>query len=226
LFFSDTLRNLPQPVLAAVVLIAVASLFKLSELRRLWKYHRGEFVVAIIALAGVLCAGLLKGVLIGVVISLVILIRRVSSPHVAFLGRIPGTQRYSDLSRHDTNEPIPDILAFRVEAGIVYFNVEHISDTVLARVDALSPKPRVVIWDLSTSANIDMAGAHAFISLFKELEKRGIVLRIVEARSKARDMLRIEGVEEKVGRIDRFTTLAQAIDGLSVEPAMPRTTLV
>ncbi len=213
-FFSDTLRNLPQPVLAAIILMAVASLFKFAELRRLWISHRGEFFVAIMALLGVLWAGLLKGVLIGAVISIVMLIRRVSSPHVAFLGRIPGTRRYSDLSRHDTNEPIPDVLAFRVEAGIVYFNVEHISETVMERVRSMHPPPSAVICDLSTSPNIDIAGARFFLSLHSELEKRGIALRLVEARSKVRDMLRLEGVEVKVGSIDRFTTLAEAIDDL------------
>jgi MFS superfamily sulfate permease-like transporter len=212
IFFSDTLRNLPQPVLAAIVLLAVASLFKLSELRRLWRHHRGEFFVALMALAGVLWAGLLKGVLIGAVISLVLLIRRVSTPHVAFLGRIPGVRRYSDLSRHETNEPIPEVLAFRVEAGIVYFNVEHILETVLARVDAMEPPPKVAICDLSTSPNVDMAGAHFFLGLHAELKKRGIAFRLVEVRSRVRDILRLEGVEEKVGRIDRFTTLADAID--------------
>src|SRR6476620_11199732 len=184
LFFTDLLRNLPQPVLAAVVLMAVASLVKVEELQRLWRVHRGEFFVAITAFLGVLWGGLLKGVLIGAVISMVLLIRRVSSPHVAFLGRIPGTNRYSDQSRHDTNEAMADILAFRVEAGIVYFNVEHISETVLRRVDELEPKPRIVICDLSTSANVDMTGAHLFLGLHKELQKRGIVFRLVEARSK------------------------------------------
>jgi len=214
IFFSDTLRNLPQPVLAAIILMAVASLFKLPELRRLWVDHRGEFFVAIMALLGVLWAGLLRGVLIGAVISIVMLIRRVSSPHVAFLGRIPGTRRYSDLSRHDTNEPIPGVLAFRVEAGIVYFNVDHISETVMNRVHSMHPQPNAVICDLSTSPNVDMAGARFFLSLHAELEKRGIALRLVEARSKVRDMLRLEGVETKVRRIDRFTTLAEAIDDL------------
>ena len=212
--FSDTLRNLPQPVLAAIILMAVASLFRFAELRRLWVDHRGEFLVAIMALLGVLWAGLLRGVLIGAIISIVMLIRRVSSPHVAFLGRIPGTRRYSDLSRHDTNEPIPDVLAFRVEAGIVYFNVDHISETVMDRVRSMNPQPSAVICDLSTSPNVDMAGARFFLSLHAELEKRGIALRLVEARSKVRDMLRLEGVETKVRRIDRFTTLAEAIDDL------------
>ena len=83
-FFSETLRNLPQPVLAAIVLLAVTGLFKVAELRRLWKFHRAEFFIALAALLGVLWAGLLRGVLIGAVISLVLLIRRVSAPHVAF----------------------------------------------------------------------------------------------------------------------------------------------
>jgi high affinity sulfate transporter 1 len=211
-FFSDTLRNLPQPVLAAIVLLAVTGLFKVSELRRLWEVHRGEFLVAIMALLGVLWAGLLRGVLIGAAISMVLLIRRVSSPHVAFLGRIPGTRRYSDLSRHPDNEPITDVLAVRVEAGIVYFNTDHVMDTVLARVHAMTTRPRLVIFDLSTSPNMDVAGARMFRALQTELGKRGILLRLVEARSSVRDMLRLEGVEEMVGRIDRFTTLAEAVE--------------
>ena len=212
LFFTDLLRNLPQPVLAAVVLMAVASLVKLKELGRLWKVHRGEFIVAMTAFLGVLWEGLLKGVLIGAVISLVLLIRRASTPHVAFLGRIPGAQRYSDLERHTDNEPTSGVLAFRVEAGIVYFNADHIFDTVLKRVEATHEPVRVVFCDLSTSPHVDMAGARMFLSLQAELAKRNIPLRLVEARSTVRDMLRVEGVEDKVGRIDRFTTLAHAID--------------
>ena len=212
LFFTDLLRNLPQPVLAAIVLMAVASLVKVKELRRLWDLHRGEFLVAIAALLGVLWAGLLKGVPIGAVISIVRLIRRVSTPHVAFLGRIPGVRRYSDIERHTGNEPTPGILAFRVESGIVYFNAEHIFASVLARLDAAKEPVRLVACDLSTSPNVDMAGARMFLTLDAELEKRGIAFRLVEARSSVRDMLRIEGVEEKTGRVDRFTMLADAIE--------------
>jgi len=212
LFFTDLLRNLPQPVLAAVVLMAVASLVKVKVLKRLWQVHRGEFLVAATALLGVLGAGLLKGVLIGAAISIVLLIRRASTPHVAFLGRIPGTRRYSDRDRHPSNEPTPGVLAFRVESGVVYFNAEHVFDTVLARLAAAAEPIRLVVGDLSTSPQVDMAGARMFLALHAELAKRGIAFRLVEARSAVRDMLRVEGVEEKVGRIDRFTMLADEID--------------
>ena len=214
LFFTDLLRDLPQPVLAAIVLMAVLSLFKAKELAHLWRAHRSEFFVAMTALAGVLWAGLLQGVLIGAVISMVLLIRRASRPHVAFLGRIPGTTRYSDAARHPDNEPIQGVLAFRVEASLVYFNAEHIFDTVVAKVDASGKTLHRIVWDLSTSPMIDMAGARLVGSLHEEMQKRGIALIIAEPRSSVRDTLRTEGIEEKLGRrIDRVTSLVDAISG-------------
>jgi MFS superfamily sulfate permease-like transporter len=215
LFFSDLLHNLPQPVLAAVVLMAVASLFKLDEMIRLWRLHRSEFFIAMVALAGVLWAGLLEGVLLGAVISLFLLIRRASSPHIAFLGRIPGTRRYSDRERHPTNEPTPGVLAFRVESGIVYFNAEHIFDVVMARLAAQSDV-KLVICDLSTSPSVDMAGARMLRTLHAELAKRSIEFTVVEAHAKVRDMLRVEALEERIGRIDRFRTIDDVLENRPV----------
>jgi high affinity sulfate transporter 1 len=212
LFFSELLHNLPQPVLAAVVLMAVTSLFKLSELRRLWQSHRVEFLIAVAALLGVLGQGLLRGVMVGVILSIILLVRRASSPHVAFLGRIPGTRRFSDLERHPDNEPAPGILAFRVESSIFYFNTEHIFDAVMNRLDTAKEPIKLVVCDLSTSPAVDLAGARMFLTLYEELARRGVTFRLVEARSSVRDMLRLEGVEDKVGRIDRFQSLADVME--------------
>ena len=107
LFFSHLLSALPQPVLAAVVLVAVGGLLKLSTLKQLWQSDRPEFVVAVTAFIGVLTFGLLLGVMIGAVISLVQLVRVSSRPHVALLGRIPGTRRFSDCERHQDNRTDP-----------------------------------------------------------------------------------------------------------------------
>jgi len=211
-FFSGLLHNLPQPVLAAVVLMAVTSLFKISELRRLWSFHRMEFVIALAALLGVLGQGLLRGVFVGTILSLLLLLRRASRPHVAFLGRIPGTRRFSDLERHADNEHIPGVLPFRVESGILYFNSEHILDTVLARLGNEGEGLKLVVWDLSTSPAVDLAGARMILNLHGELTRRGIVLQLVEGRSSVRDMLRLEGVEEKVAKIDRFRSLADVVE--------------
>ncbi|HEU4386214.1 MAG TPA: STAS domain-containing protein, partial [Blastocatellia bacterium] len=211
-FLSGSLRDLPQPVLAAIVLVAVAGLFKVSELRHLWHADRAEFIIAMAALLGVLGSGLLRGVLIGAVISLVQLLRRGSQPHVALLGRIPGTNRFSDLARHEDNEVIPGIMIFRVEGSLLYFNVDFIRESIVNCVRAEATPPKLVVCDLSASPHVDLQAAQVIGVLADELAKTGIRLQVVEARSSVRDRLRAEGLAERLGGIDRFRTVAQVVE--------------
>jgi high affinity sulfate transporter 1 len=217
LFLSSLLSALPQPVLAAVVLVAVAGLFKLSTLRQLWRGDRAEFVVAMAAILGVLGSGLLRGVMIGAILSLVQLLRHASRPHVACLGRIPGTRRFSDRERHPTNEPIPGALILRPESNLMYFNVDHVSDTIVgqARQDA-TPPTRVVILDLSAAPHVDLQSAHALAGLADELAAAGMRLQVVEARSAVRERLRGEGLDARLGGVDRHTSVADAVDALQL----------
>jgi len=218
LFFSHLLHDLPQPVLAAIVLVAVAGLFKVSALKHLWKLSRGEFVVALAALAGVLTSGLLRGVMIGAVISLIMIIRRASRPHVARLGRIPGTRRFSDRARHPDNELIPGILIFRPESGLVYFNVDHARETILDAVRAEPTLRRAVVIDFSAAPYVDVQAADALAALADELTSMGIRVHAVEARSKVRDRLRADGADEKLGGINRFSSVADVVDDLLATP--------
>jgi MFS superfamily sulfate permease-like transporter len=219
IFFSYLLSALPQPVLAAVVLVAVAGLFKLSTLKELWRDDRSEFVVAVAAFAGVLTSGLLRGVMIGAIISLVQLIRTASRPHVALLGRIPGTRRFSDRDRHPDNQLISGVLIFRPESGLVYFNVDNVSDAILSHVRAEATPPKLVVLDLSAAPRVDMQSAHTLASMADELTARGIRFQAVEPRSSVRDRLRNEGVDEKLGHVNRFTTVADVIDHFQNEMA-------
>jgi high affinity sulfate transporter 1 len=212
LFLSAALRDLPQPVLAAIVLMAVTGLFKLSALKHLWRADRAEFVVAMAALLGVLGSGLLRGVMIGAVISLVQLLRTASRPNVAFLGRIPGSRRFSDRQRHPDNELIPGVLIFRPESGLVYFNVDHVCRTILDRINAEPKLPKLVVLDLSAAPRVDLQSAHSLGDLSKEVTAKGIQFQAVEARSSVRDRLRSEGVDSKLGGINRFSSVADAVE--------------
>lgn len=212
LFFSGLLRFLPQPVLAAIVLVAVTGLFNIASLRHLRHTNLLEYTVAAATLLGVLCAGLLQGVLIGAIISLVLLIHRASRPHVAVLGRIPGTHRYSDRDRHPDNEPVPGMALFRPEASLVYFNIEHVCDTIREHLGSQKESPKLVVIDLSAAPTVDMQSAHALADLADELAAAGVRVRAVEARSSVRDQFREEGVDARLGGVNRFTTVAEAIE--------------
>ncbi len=194
----------------------MAGLFNVSALKELWHGDRTEFVVAMAAIVGVLGQGLLRGVMIGAIISLFLLIRRASRPHVAFLGRIPGTRRFSDRERHPDNELIPGVLIFRPESGLLYFNMDHVRDTILDRVRAEATPPKLVVLDLSAAPLVDMHSAHMLASLADELTATGIRVQAVEARSSVRERLRGLGVDAKLGGINRLTTVADAVDSFHV----------
>ena len=99
LFLTDLLANLPKAVLAAVVLTAVAGLIDVPALLRMWRISKLDFYAATIALGAVLLLGILQGILLAAAASILLLLARVSQPHVAYLGRIPGTSSYSDLEQ-------------------------------------------------------------------------------------------------------------------------------
>jgi len=218
LFLTGLLENLPKAVLAAVVLTAIAGLFDFPALWRMWKVSRRDFYAASIALAAVLLLGILQGILLAALASALQLLITASRPHVAFLGRIPGTNSYSDLSRHPENEALPGAIAFRPEVSLLYINADAVLEAVLGRLrGADAAGIRVVVCDLSASPYIDLAGSNMLHVLHGALARRGIMLRIVGARGRVRDLLRADGIAAKVGGLHRRTTL----DGLLDEQRRP-----
>jgi SulP family sulfate permease len=211
LLLAGLLRDLPQPVLAAIVLMAVSGLFRLSELRRLWRFHRGEFAVAIAALVGVLSSGLLRGVLIGVVLSLALVLRRGSRPRTTELGRVPGTDYFADVVRHPENERIPGVFVFRGEAALLYFNAEHVRDRFFELLDARADSVKLAIFFMGSSPAVDLAGADLLEELHHVLRQRGIEFRLAEARGEVREALRAAGFEERCFRIVQIQPVATVI---------------
>jgi high affinity sulfate transporter 1 len=208
LFLTGALENLPKAVLAAVVLTAVYGLINFPALIRMWRISRLDFYAAAIALGAVLLLGILHGILLAALASILLLLMRMAQPHVAFLGRVPGTTSYSDIDRHPENEPLPGVIAFRPEASLIYVNVDSVLESALKRLDAIGAQAvRLVVCDLSASPYIDLAGSRMLHELHKNLSACGILLRVVGAHGWVRDLLRADGLGDKVGGIDRTLTL-------------------
>lgn len=208
LFLTGLLENLPKAVLAAVVMTAIWGLFDFPALFRMWRVSRLDFFAAVIALGAVLLLGILDGILLAACATALLLLARASRPYVAFLGRIPGTDRYSDLARHPENEVLPGAVAFRPHASLLYINAEAVRDAVLARLRGRGVSDvQLVICDLSTSPYIDLAGSRMLHDLHNELAALNVNFRVVGAHGYVRDLLRADGLADKVDGLDRNTTL-------------------
>jgi sulfate permease, SulP family len=207
LYIAGLFSNLPDPVLAAMVLMASKSLANIPNLSHLMRVSKREFIVALVTLVGVLTFGILKGVLLAAVVSLLMLVHRVAHPSVSILGRIPGTTEFGRIDRHPENETVPGVLACRVEGDLLYFNEESILEEILDHVRAGAPSIELVVFDFSTTNHVDLAGARMVQRLHQELSAQEIKLRLVGAHGNVRDLLRLEGLEILVGHIDRRLSL-------------------
>jgi len=213
LFFTDFMGNLPQPVLAAVVLVAIKDLIRLKELRHLKRVSRIEFNTAMAAVVGVLLFGILKGILLAAVFSIILMIKQTANPRITSLGRFPYSDRFGETSRYPDVERIPGVLALRVEAAFLYFNVQNIKDEILRLINLQIPSVRLVVIDLSTSPYVDLAGARMLNELHDQLEERGIQLKLAEMHGGVRDLLQAEGLIQRLGGSDRRMSIAELIDG-------------
>jgi high affinity sulfate transporter 1 len=216
LYLADLLENLPKAVLSAVVLTAILGLFDFRALAHMWRVSRIDFYAATIALAAVLLLGILHGILLAAFACIALLLMRVSRPHVAFLGRIPGTKIYSDMERHPDNQPVRHAILVRPEASLIYVNAASVLEAIRFRLNGRDISGiRLMVCDLSASPFIDLAGSRMLQELHAELTARGIALRIVGARSYVRDFLRADGIGEKVGGLDRAATIHDLVGDAS-----------
>lgn len=211
LFLTGLFTNLPEPILGAVVLVAVKGLFDAKALRRLFEASRSEFWIAMAALFGVLLFGMLEGVLLGVVLSLLVLVARATYPHTAVLGKIPGSEYFSDVARHPGNEQIPGVLVYRVDAGLFYANAPTVRAEVLRLVTNHTPPPDLLVFDLASSPMIDLAAADMLYEIKAELATQGTTLQLAHANSQVRDLLRSAGLADTFGPLTPSQTVPAII---------------
>jgi len=139
---------------------------------------------------------------------------------VAQLGRVPATDRYSDLARHPDNETVPGVLIVRVESSLLYFNVSHVREQVHQHL-AAGHQLRLVVWDLSTSPYVDIAGVRLLGETQRALAAQGVAMRLVEARAPVRDLIRKE-VGMSVGEVSRRISIDDAIADAVMPPVDPQ----
>jgi high affinity sulfate transporter 1 len=189
-FASGLLRNLPQPVLAAIVLAAVMGLVDIHALRHIWRFSRTEFFVAMAAVVGVLGSGPVNGVLLGAAMSIVLLLRQAAQPRVAELARIPGTTYFADRSRLPGYERTTGVFVVRCESSLFYFNVEYVREQLLALLATRPDTVRLVVFFLGAVPKIDLAGAELLSDLQRTFRAQDVAFRLADAHGEVRDALR------------------------------------
>jgi SulP family sulfate permease len=203
------LALLPLPTLAATIIVAVLGMLDLSTLRTAWRYDRADALALLATAAGVLAFGVEAGVVIGVALSMGSLIWRASRPHIAVLGRIPGTEHFRNIDRYCA-ETVPGLLVMRVDEGLFFGNVEPVTERIEEEL-AAHPGTHDLVLVLSAVNAIDATALFALEELNQMLAQRGIRLHLAEVKGPVMDRLKRSDFLDKLsGRVFLSTAMAWA----------------
>lgn len=220
-FLTGLFDVLPQPLLAALVLASVQSMFKIDELRQLRRVSKAEFVIAVVTIAAVLGVGILKGVLVACVFSLAMLIRRLALPECVLMGRIPGTDHFASLVRHPNAQTTPGVVVFRPNAALLYFNVDNVREHMLQLLTRADPPLRRIIMDLSFTTELDLSTIRMLIDFARRAQEDGVAVLLADAHYRVRALLAREKDGKLLGDMTRAYSIAELVDGLEYDVPLP-----
>ncbi|MEU4563860.1 sulfate permease [Actinoplanes sp. NPDC023936] len=219
-FAPDLLKDLPQPMLAAVVIAASLSLADLAGLRRLWRQRRVEFGLAVAAFLGVALLGVLPGIAVAVALSVLNVFRRVWWPYQAVLGRAEGVDGYHDLREYPGGERIPGLVMFRFDAPLIFANARTFREEIrhLAYAD---PAPRWILVAAEPITDVDTTAADMLEDLDEELNAAGISLVFAEMKSPVRSKIDRYGLTRTIDPAHFYPTIEEAVAAYRMISSLP-----
>ncbi len=196
LYLTPLFYYLPNAVLAAIIMVAVAGLFDTKEMKNLWKTDRKDLGMLVITFAATLALGIEEGIAVGVLISLIAVIYSSTKPHSTELGRLGESKNFRNVKRYKEAKTEQNVLIYRFDSQLYFANVEHFRDTIDGLIDQKGEDLQLLILDASAMNNIDSTGIHSLKDLIKDLKEKEIELYFAGAIGPLRDKLKVCGITE------------------------------
>ncbi len=211
LFLTPLLYFLPKATLAATIIVAVLTLVDFSILKRTWAYSKADFAAVAATIVITLGFGVEAGVSAGVLISVLLYLYKTSRPHIAEVGRVPGTEHFRNVLRHRV-ETDPAILTIRVDESLYFANARYLEDYIYDRVVGNDALKHVVLMCPAVN-EIDMSALESLEAINERLKSLGVKLHLSEVKGPVMDRLkRTHFLDELSGEV--FLSQHQAIEAL------------
>ncbi len=179
---------LPHAVLSATIIVAVLGLIDTHTLKEAWRYDKADATALLLTFFGVIVFGVEEGIVIGVVMSLAVLVWRSSHPHMAVVGRVPGTEHFRNIERHQV-ETLPALIALRIDESIYFANAQLLEEKIESLL-LQQPGTRHLLLILSAVNQLDTTALGMLTELEKSLAARNILLHFAEIKGPVLDRLR------------------------------------
>jgi high affinity sulfate transporter 1 len=211
-FAPGLLRDLPLPMLAAIVITAAIGLIDVAAVRRLYRVRRSEFVLWLAAFGGVALLGVLMGIFTAILLSLADFVRRAWRPHDAVLGREDELKGYHDIDRHPSARQVPGLLLYRFDAPLFFANAAWFRRRVKGLVAEAAHPVRWVVVAAEPVTDVDTTAADTLDQLLRELREQQVTLAFAELKGPVKDRLRRYGPYDAIGPDHFFPTIGTAVN--------------
>ena len=213
LFLTPVFYNLPTAALGAVIMVSVFGLIDFAYPAILFKYRKDEFVILVATFLMTLFIGLIEGILLGVLISLLLLVYRISKPHIAILGRIKDTSYFKNISRFtDEVEVDHDKLILRFDAQLYFGNKDYFKKELYKQIEKKGTGLKFVILNAEAINYIDSSATTTLERVILDLREKGIQFLIAGAIGPTRDILYSSGLIDILGEENLFVQTFEAVD--------------
>jgi high affinity sulfate transporter 1 len=220
MFAPQLLRNLPNAVLAGIVISSAIGLFEITDLVRIFRMQRWEFWLSIVCLVGVATLGAIPGITLAIVIAVLEFLWDGWRPYSTVLGRVDGVRGYHDITRHPEARLVPGLVLFRWDAPLFFANAELFRARLL-EVIAESPTPvRRVLVTAEPVTSIDVTSADMLAELMQALRAASIELQFAEMKGPVKEKLRQFGLYDKLGAASFHPTLGAGVDAYLADHAV------
>jgi high affinity sulfate transporter 1 len=222
LVFAPLFSDLPKPVLAAIIIDAVVfGMMDVAQMRRLWRVSRFDFWIAVLAILGVLTAGVLAGVIIGIILSLGWLVYINAKPPLRELARRPGTTTFRALEDFPDYETYDGVLILRFDGGMYFVTTEVFVDQLRERIETADPPIDRVVIDFESVNFLDSQGSSELDHLVQAAQVRGVSVHFARLKTSIRTMLDADGVVDRLGADRIHTSIDDAVNAARAEQPHP-----
>jgi len=216
LFLTPLFAWLPKAVLAAIILVAVAGLVDVEEVRHLWHADKVDLGLLALTFVATLAFGIEQGILAGVGASMVVFVARRTRPHFAVLGRLPGTRVWRNVENFPEARTTPGVLALRLDAAFYFGNVTFLEDTLTRLEEEMDQPLEAVVLDAIAINDLDSSAAHALKGIAAAYSERGVRLMLANVKGPVRLALERNRIDADLGPSNVVLTVCDAMHSLGV----------
>ena len=202
------LAALPLASLAALIIVAIWALFDWRTLRECIRFDRADAAGWLVTFIGVLSLGVEHGIMLGIALSVGTVLWRQSRPHIAVIGRLPGTEHFRNVHRHQV-QTLPNTIFLRVDANLFFANWDRVRDFIDQQAHQLAANGHLVL-SMTSVSDIDTTALEGLQSLARDLKARDIKLAFTEVKGPISDKLK----RAQLAEVDSYLSNHEAFESI------------